>query len=134
MSEEDGYTKRLDIHAMERELACGQHIELFFQGKLVSVTLDDLPYQLGRDESSCDMVIYGETVSRKHCALQVRDRQIGLLDESTNGTYLRVGRNDSVCVHNDFHPLVGQGVIKLGHRIDMDDAELIFYKVVKTQQ
>jgi hypothetical protein len=60
----------------------------------------------------------------------MRDHQVGLLDTSTNGTFVRPGRAESVFIHNEYYPLVGQGTIKLGQRIDLEDPELLLYKVV----
>lgn len=106
--------------------------ELFYRGKLLVIQREDLPFYIGRDEESCNFAISGDTISRRHCVLQIRDNQIGLLDTSTNGTFVRPGRSESVFIHNEYYPLVGQGTIKLGNRIELDDPELLLYKVVTT--
>lgn len=130
MNENDTYATRLTTHLPQVEVTRFLRIELFYMGTLISLTHDDLPYYLGRDESACDMVVQGETISRKHCVLQLRAQQVGLLDTSTNGTYVKPGRADSVLIHNDYYPLVGQGAIKLGHGIDLEDPEVLLYKVI----
>lgn len=130
MTEDKTYATRLNTNNAKLKATRSLRIELFYEGKLICMTRDDLPFYMGRDHTSCDMAVSGETISRRHCALQVRDQQIGLLDTSTNGTFVKPGRADSVFIHNEFYPLVGKGAIKLGQRIDPEDPELILYKVV----
>ncbi|MFL0805187.1 MAG: FHA domain-containing protein [Agarilytica sp.] len=110
------------------------HIELFHQGKELSFGKDDLPIRLGRDESACDLVVNSEVASRVHCSIEVKDNQIGLVDSSTNGTFLKLGRNESFVVKETFYPLIGQGNIKLGEQLDSEMKDSILFRMVtKTQ-
>lgn len=106
------------------------HIEIFYQGKEMSFGKDDLPIKLGRDDSSCDLVVDSELASRVHCLIDVKDNQIGLEDKSRNGTFLRIGRNESFVVKQKFYPLIGQGNIKLGEQIVSDDNDSIFFRMI----
>lgn len=131
MMDNDIESTKLNTATNDVKVEASTRIELFYQNKLVVVTRDELPYYLGRDDDACDLLVTGETISRKHCVLQWRDKQIGILDTSTNGTFIRPGRSGNVFVHNEFYPLVGQGAIKLGQKLsDEDDPEVIFFKVV----
>lgn len=130
MTNDETYATRLNTDSAKVVIAQFVRIELFYRGKLFVIKREDLPFYIGRDEENCDLAISGDTISRRHCVLQMRDHQIGLLDTSTNGTFVRPGRADSVFIHNEYYPLVGKGAIKLGHLIDMDDPELLLYKVV----
>ncbi len=110
------------------------HIELFYQGKELSFGKDDLPIRLGRDENTCDLVVNSEVASRIHCSIEVKDNQIGLVDCSTNGTFLKLGRNESFVVKETFYPLIGQGNIKLGEQLDSEMKDSILFRMVtKTQ-
>lgn len=130
MTDDKTYATRLTTNSARVAIAQFVRIELFYRGKLTVIKRDELPFYIGRDEESCDLAISGSTISRRHCVLQMRDHQIGLLDTSTNGTFVRPGRAESVFIHNEYYPLVGQGTIKLGQRIDLEDPELLLYKVV----
>ncbi|MFL0801268.1 MAG: FHA domain-containing protein [Agarilytica sp.] len=110
------------------------HIELFYQGKELSFGKADLPIRLGRDESSCDVVVNSEVASRVHCSIEVKDNQIGLVDSSTNGTFLKLGRNESFVVKETFYPLIGQGNIKLGEQLDSEMKDSILFRMVTKQQ
>lgn len=130
MSHDKTFATRLNTNSARVEIAQFLRIELFYQGKLTLVKKDQLPFYFGRDHSTCEMVVTGDTVSRKHCVLQMRDHQIGILDTSTNGTFVKPGRSDSIFIHNDYYPLIGQGAIGLGHKIELDDPDVLLYKVV----
>ncbi len=106
------------------------HIEIFYDGKDLSFGKGDLPIQLGRDDSACDIVVDSEVASRVHCVIDVRDNQIGLLDQSTNGTFLQIGRNESFVVKQTFYPLIGQGHMKLGEQFGDDDSHSILFRMV----
>jgi hypothetical protein len=130
MSDDKTFATRINTVSSKALVAQFARIELFYCGKLTVIKRDDLPFYIGRDEEGCDLVISGDTISRRHCVLQIRDRQVGLLDTSTNGTFVKPGRAESVFIHNEYYPLVGQGTIKLGQRIDLEDPDLLLYKVV----
>ncbi len=110
------------------------HIELFYQGKELSFGKGDLPIRLGRDESSCDLVVNSEVASRVHCSIEVQGNQIGLVDSSTNGTFLKLGRNESFVVKETFYPLIGQGNIKLGEQLDSEMKDSILFRMVTKAQ
>ena len=105
-------------------------LDIFYRGKNHSLAECDLPFYVGR-EKTCDLILENELVSRVHCTFQIRDGQLGLLDQSTNGTFVMTGRAESVRVKDNFYPLVGQGYIKLGDKIALDDPDLMLFKVIK---
>lgn len=130
MKDDRTFATRLNTHSANIEIASFLQIELFYQGKLRVIKSGELPFYIGRDEGNNDLTVDGDTISRKHCVLQLRDQQIGLLDTSTNGTFVKPGRADSVFIHHEYYPLVGQGAIKPGQQIELDDPELVLYRVV----
>lgn len=105
-------------------------LDIFYRGQNYSLAECDLPFHVGR-EKTCDLILENELVSRVHCTFQIRDGQLGLLDKSTNGTFVMTGRAESVRVKDNFYPLVGQGYIKLGDKISLDDPDLMLFKVIK---
>ena len=85
---------------------------------------------IGREQQTCDLTIEGPLISRNHCSIEIRDNQLGLMDKSTNGTVVKLGRAESVFVRNEFCPLVGQGCIKLGETLELNDPDLLMFKVI----
>ncbi len=130
MQDDKTYSTRLNTILESQAAARAVRIELFFQGQLHTVEKSEMPFYLGRDENACDLTLEDTTVSRRHCVLQIRGNQIGLLDTSTNGTYVQAGRSAVLHIHNEFYPLVGKGVLRMGRMIEDEDPELVLYKVV----
>ncbi len=106
------------------------HIEIFFEGDELSFSKDELPIKLGRDNTACDVVVNSDVASRVHCTIEVRDNQIGLLDKSTNGTFICIGRNESFIIKDSFYPLIGKGSIKLGEQFNADETDVVYYRMV----
>jgi pSer/pThr/pTyr-binding forkhead associated (FHA) protein len=106
------------------------HLELFYKGEAIKLTKAELPFVLGRDAGHCQLVIDHPKASRLHCTFTVEQDQVGILDNSTNGTALQIGRADSIMVKDGFYPLTGRGCIQLGKSIAAEDPDLIYYKMV----
>jgi hypothetical protein len=102
-------------------------IELFYQGDVTVCELADMPVYLGRD-SRCALTVDDDMVSREHCYIGFDDGRFVLFDQSTNGTYVRLGRSDALRLHNESIPLSGSGCIKLGRLLELDDPMLIYFK------
>ena len=104
-------------------------IELFFKGAEYHYTRDQLPISFGRDPESNSLSVDTTTASRNHCTLEVQDNQIGVQDKSTNGTYIKIGRADTILIKNSFYPLASQGRLSLGAPIDLTSEQLIHFRV-----
>lgn len=111
--------------------SAGISIDLYYRGHMETIRAESLPYVVGRDSSCCNLAVITETASRKHCTFVVRDGQLGLEDHSTNGTMVKVGQGDCVRIKDRFYPLSGQGCIKLGAKIQLDDPDLLLYRLIK---
>ncbi|MFT7558880.1 MAG: hypothetical protein ACI93R_000783 [Flavobacteriales bacterium] len=103
-------------------------IELFFKGNEYHYTRETLPVSIGRD-SQCGVSVNNSTASREHCTLELRNNQVGIIDSSTNGTYIKIGRSDGILIKNSFYPLVSQGHISLGEPIDLQSPEILHFRV-----
>ncbi|MDR2187501.1 MAG: adenylate/guanylate cyclase domain-containing protein [Azonexus sp.] len=84
-----------------------------YQGK--SFLLDDkMPaLTLGRDHGN-ELVIEDRRASRQHARIEKRQDGYFLVDSSTNGCYVRIGREEKMIRHQEFL-LKGKGKICFGH-------------------
>lgn len=132
MSERDTTTTlAFDKETIRKYSLSATHIEIYHQGSELSFDKDVLPVYLGRDDAVCQIVVTSALASRKHCAIAMKDGQIGLLDESTNGTFIQIGRGGSFLIKGAFYPLTGQGKLKLGSAFNNDDEkERIYFRMV----
>ena len=121
---------QFDNDIMRNVNSSATHIEIFFRGKEMSFSKEQLPIKLWRDTAECDIVVDSSVASRIHCVVEVRENQIGLIDKSTNGTFIHIGRNETFLIKSTFYPLIGQGTIKLGEKIDKDDTNMVYFRMV----
>lgn len=89
----------------------------------------DLPFAIGRDGASCQLCVPYEYSSRQHCTIAFRENKFVLRDDSTNGTYLQLGRAGNLRVHRETVPLIGHGCFKLGQDFRADDPDLIHFVI-----
>jgi len=119
-----------DTDVLRKVNSPATRIDIFYQGREMSFDKVDLPLKLGRDETSCQIVVKSDVASRVHASIEVQDNKIGIRDNSTNGTFIRIGRNESFVIRDSFYPLVGQGEVQLGKQFDADNRDVIYYRMV----
>lgn len=105
-------------------------IEMFHKGNAYRVKEADLPFYIGRDPKVNSLSVDKDLVSRIHCVVDLKERQIGILDRSTNGTVVKVGEASSVIIRDEFYPLTGKGCLSLGEQYSSEQSDLILFKVV----
>lgn len=88
---------------------------------------DMTSFVIGRD-LDCNLTINGTMVSRQHAIIEFRRDKFVLLDQSTNGTYVRPQQGKAYYVRREETPLLGEGEISLGKLVDDRPALNIFYK------
>jgi class 3 adenylate cyclase len=89
-----------------------------------SVVVDQDPLWIGRGDSS-DLRIEDRRVSRIHAVVEKRRGSFRIVDQSTNGTYVRVGNEDTIFLHHESLDIHGSGRISLGRSLDAEDARLL---------
>ena len=68
---------------------------------------------MGRADDN-DLVIKGNLISRIHARVEKRRGKFVLIDQSTNGTFLKFSRGEEKFVRRDSTELAGEGTIGLG--------------------
>ncbi len=90
-----------------------KRLTLSFKGQEVTVGAGRKSATLGRGEEN-DLVVQGHLISRVHARVVTSKDKFTLVDESTNGTFVQIGRGEEIFVRRDSTQLVGEGVIGLG--------------------
>lgn len=78
-------------------------------------------------EATNDMVVADKMASRVHCKIEYRRGKFFLIDQSTNGTYVKVEGDAEIMLKREQSMLLRRGVISLGHTSAAADAELVTY-------
>lgn len=98
----------------------------------VEVTLDTShgPLTLGRDMSN-EVVIKDQRASRNHARIERRRDKFVLVDQSTNGTFLRIEGENEVILKREEIILRGQGTIGFGHSALEQGIDLMRFEVLE---
>lgn len=84
---------------------------------------------LGRD-AGATLITRDSRASRSHGRIERRHDAYVLVDESTNGTYLKYPGEPEVVLRHDEAVLRGRGHIAFGHSVDEQGNELVAFEVV----
>ena len=79
---------------------------------------------LGRDPG-CDLVISDPKASRRHARIETRREKFVLIDQSVNGTYVRIAGEDEIVLRHEELILYAHGHFSLGHRAYGGDPGLL---------
>lgn len=79
---------------------------------------------LGRS-NAVDLTVDEILASREHARIEYRRGKFFIIDESTNGTYIRGANGEESFVHREEVPLTGAGEISLGRAFGDDPQELV---------
>lgn len=82
---------------------------------------------LGRGRQN-DLVIQDEYTSRLHARIEYRRQKFVLLDQSTNGTFVRSADGNVITLRREEMTLQGSGVISLGRAFGKDTSHLIHFR------
>ena len=108
------------------------HVKIKYLSKTKHIMLNNNRIQLGRGDM-CEMQIYTDVVSRLHSTIKTVSGKIILVDQSTNGTFLRNinsdsnGKDEDIYLHHDEWIMSGTGVISLGEPVDSNKKHLIHF-------
>jgi hypothetical protein len=75
----------------------------------------DTPYHIGRNPQRCQLIVNAVFVSREHCHIDYQHGSFILHDHSSNGTHLIMSQQQPVYLRRNSAPLLGEGVIGVGH-------------------
>lgn len=84
-------------------------------------------FLLGRGDD-CDFVVAGSMTSRQHARIEFRRGKFVLVDQSTNGTWVRSDDGKDHYLRREELALFGEGMISLGDRIHPDNPATIYYR------
>jgi adenylate cyclase len=104
---------------------------LKYAGQSVLIAEQQLPFTIGR-ESGCSLIVPSPFASRVHARIEMHRGKFSLVDESTNGTYVRPDGADAdkfVYIRREVFTMLGRGVFALGERPDEGLAHLLSYEV-----
>lgn len=91
-------------------------LSLRCDGNEMTLRAEEGPFLLGRGDD-CQLVVLGTLTSRQHARIEFRRGKFVLIDQSTNGTWVRSDDGKDHYLRREELPLWGDGLISLGDRI-----------------
>lgn len=81
---------------------------------------------LGRSQG-CDMPVAEKLASRQHVRIELRREKFFIIDQSTNGTYVRIDDNGDSFLRREEMALSGTGTISLGRAFSEEPIEVVHF-------
>jgi class 3 adenylate cyclase len=137
-----GKTKELEIYEVLWDLAdltmgpealrerprFDQRIRVSFRGREVVLGEDRTSLRMGRGEDN-DIIVPDNQSSRLHARIELRRERFVLVDQSLNGTYVKIEGEEEVCLRRDELALKGSGSISLGRPTDLAKDLVVAFSV-----
>jgi len=125
---EDGLprTEEMDISRLRSIFNRENRLYLTYHNKIKDLGSKTHGIILGRSKD-CDLMVVSDLASRHHAQLVYRKGKFVLIDQSTNGTFVKAQGGKEVYVQQEEAPLSGSGFISLGKAVTVDNEHLIYY-------
>ena len=104
----------------------GQHLYLTYHERITEASSKGNDLMLGRSKGS-NIIVDTDCVSRHHAKLVYRKGKFVVIDQSTNGTFIKTQGGQEVFIQNEEYPLSGSGFISLGKTVSVDNENLIYF-------
>jgi len=124
--EEQPQTEEMDISRLRSIFNRENRLYLTYHNTIKDLGSKTHGIILGRSKD-CDLMVTSDLSSRHHAQLVYRKGKFVLIDQSTNGTFVKAQGGKEVYVQQEETPLSGSGFISLGKAVTVDNEHLIYY-------
>jgi adenylate cyclase len=97
-------------------------LRLLYRGQELTV---ERGLQFGREPAADLVVIAGQLISRRHAKIEPRGGKFVLVDRSSNGTYVTLGKSPEIRLRREELILHGDGIISFGQSASAPGAEIV---------
>ncbi|MDH2917851.1 MAG: adenylate/guanylate cyclase domain-containing protein [Sideroxydans sp.] len=130
--QDDGESTRIGIPAFRKFPLQLEELTLTHAGKTLHVNQAARSVMMGRDKV-CELAVSSDFASRQHVRIELRFDKFVLIDQSTNGTYVRSEHGEVSYVLREEIQLKGRGTISLGNPDFAYLNELVEYAIHATK-
>jgi class 3 adenylate cyclase len=132
MEQEDVQSTRIGIPAFRKSRDNIDEMVLRFRGRSIKVNKQCSSVVLGRDDT-CDLVVENDLASRLHIRIELLFGKFIIVDQSTNGTYVRFSDGNVAHITREEIYLQGNGSISLGQAFVEDPSDVIEFSITSAQ-
>jgi len=124
--EQTTLTQNMNESRIKSLFSRGQHIYLTYHERITEASSKGNDIMFGRSKGS-NIIVDTDCVSRHHAKLVYRKGKFVVIDQSTNGTFIKSQGGQEVFIQNEEYPLSGSGFISLGKTVSVDNEHLIYF-------
>ena len=128
LEQEDVQSTRIGMPAFRKSPDNIDEIILRYRGHTIRVNKECRSVVLGRDDS-CDLVVQNELASRLHIHIELRFGRFIIVDQSTNGTYVRFSDGNVAHITREEIFLQGNGSISLGQSFAENPDDVVEFSI-----
>lgn len=114
------------IRTTVSNLHANQKLHLVYGDQTKMLSRRSQTFAIGRNPGS-DLIVEAALVSRVHAYCVYRRGKFILIDQSTNGTFVKTKDGQEIYLRREELPLIGSGIIGLGESTRKDNGQLIQY-------
>ena len=121
-------TTRLISPIQCQSMECIYELTLDYKDQHFKINDDNKSIMLGRG-NNCDIIVNNSFVSRQHVKVEYRFDKFWIIDQSTNGTYIRFNDGNIAYITREEMILQGSGCFSLGQSNFEHSTELIQFSI-----
>ncbi len=99
-------------------------LELNYKGQSITINSDKSGLVMGRSQT-CDLPVNEKLASRQHVRIELRRNKFFIIDQSTNGTHVKLESSEEAFLRREEMPLNSNGAISLGKSFSENPTEVV---------
>ena len=131
--DEDEYDDDSGVHTQEMDVSrvrslFSKEVQLYltYHNSIKEMHPGSDEFIIGRSRQ-CGIIVNSDLASRQHAKIVYRKGKYVLIDQSTNGTFIKTQGGKEVYVQGEELPLSGSGFISLGKSVTVDNEHIIYF-------
>lgn len=120
------HTQEMDISRVRSLFTREVQLYLTYHNIIKEINPRSGDFVMGRSRQ-CHLNINSDLASRQHAKIVFRKGKYVLIDQSTNGTFVKSQGGKEVYVQGEELPLSGSGFISLGKSVTVDNEHIIYF-------
>ena len=101
-------------------------LKVSYNDKVIILEKSRSSLVMGRSQQ-CDLAINEKLASRQHVRIELRRDKFFIVDQSTNGTHVKVENEEAAFLRREEMPLNGNGQISLGRAFNESPSEVVTF-------
>ena len=119
-------TQEMDISRVRSLFSKEVQLYLTYHNTIKEMHPGSDDFIMGRSRQ-CGIIVNSDLASRQHARIVYRKGKYVLIDQSTNGTFVKTQGGKEVYVQMEELPLSGSGFISLGKSVTVDNEHIIYF-------